>query len=39
MVKGSLGLTIPNHHSIHPKTLQTLVRQTGVSLETFVAEL
>jgi hypothetical protein len=39
MSKGASHLTVPNHNPILPKTLQTMLRQAGVSLEDFVAEL
>ena len=36
MGRGATRLTIPNHSSIAPKTLQTLLRQAGISLEEFM---
>lgn len=39
MSKGGLHVTIPNHREILPKTLQTLLRQAGVSVEEFLAAL
>jgi predicted RNA binding protein YcfA (HicA-like mRNA interferase family) len=39
MAKGSLRVTVPNHNPIAPKTLQSLLRQAGVSLEDFCAAL
>ena len=36
MSKGSVRLTIPNHNPILPKTLQSMLRQAGVSLEEFL---
>jgi predicted RNA binding protein YcfA (HicA-like mRNA interferase family) len=39
MVKENVRLTIPNHNPIHPKTLQSLVRQAGVSMEVFMKNL
>ena len=37
--KGSLRITVPNHNAILPKTLQSLLRQAGVSLEEFIEAL
>ncbi len=37
--KGSVNITVPNHDPILPKTLQTLLRQAGVSLEEFMDSL
>ena len=39
MVKGERRVTIASHKSIVPKTLQSMLRQAGVSVEEFVAEL
>lgn len=39
MSKGGLHVTIPNHREILPKTLQTLLRQAGVSVEEFLDAL
>jgi len=39
MSKGSLRLTVPNHHPILPKTLQSMLRQAGLSLEEFMDNL
>ena len=39
MVKGERRVTIANHKSIVPKTLQSMLRQAGVSVEEFVAAL
>jgi predicted RNA binding protein YcfA (HicA-like mRNA interferase family) len=39
MVKGARRVTIANHKSIAPKTLQSMLRQAGVSLEEFVQAL
>jgi predicted RNA binding protein YcfA (HicA-like mRNA interferase family) len=35
MTKGSVRVTIPNHNPILPKTLHSILRQAGVSLEDF----
>jgi predicted RNA binding protein YcfA (HicA-like mRNA interferase family) len=39
MAKGERRVTIANHKSIVPKTLQSMLRQAGVSVEEFVAAL
>jgi len=39
MVKGARRVTIANHKSILPKTLQSMLRQAGVSVEDFVDAL
>ena len=39
MAKGSIHATVPNHKTICPKTLQTVLRQAGVSLEDFLNNL
>ena len=39
MAKGERRVTIANHKSIVPKTLQSMFRQAGVSVEEFVAAL
>ena len=39
MAKGSTHVTVPNHKTILPKTLQTALRQAGVSLEDFLSNL
>ena len=39
MSKGSVRITIPNHNPILPKTLQSMLRQAGVSLEEFLGAL
>jgi predicted RNA binding protein YcfA (HicA-like mRNA interferase family) len=38
MTKGTLHVTVPNHHPILPKTLQSMLRQAGVTLEDFLDE-
>ena len=35
MAKGNVRVTVPNHKTILPKTLQTILRQAGVSVEEF----
>ena len=39
MSKGAVRITVPNHKTILPKTLQSMLRQAGVSLEEFVEAL
>ncbi|MBI2924701.1 MAG: type II toxin-antitoxin system HicA family toxin [Verrucomicrobia bacterium] len=39
MSKGSIRITVPNHNPILPKTLQSMLRQAGVSLEEFIDAL
>jgi predicted RNA binding protein YcfA (HicA-like mRNA interferase family) len=39
LAKGAMKVTIPNHSSIAPKTLQTALRQTGVTLGEFLDAL
>ena len=39
MSKGGLHVTIPNHREILSKTLQSLLRQAGVSVEEFLQAL
>ena len=39
MTKARFHVAVPNHREILPKTLQTLLRQAGVSLEEFVDSL
>lgn len=37
--KGSVHVTVPNHNPILPKTLQTILKQAGVTLEEFLDAL
>ena len=39
MGKGAVRLTVPNHKTILPKTLQSMLRQAGVSVEEFMEAL
>jgi predicted RNA binding protein YcfA (HicA-like mRNA interferase family) len=39
MVKGNIRVTVPNHREILPKTLQSLLRQAGVTIEEFAEQL
>lgn len=39
LVRQSVRLTVPNHNPIAPKTLQSILRQAGVSLEQFMDAL
>lgn len=35
MARGEVRITIPNHNPILPKTLQSVLRQAGISREDF----
>ena len=39
MAKGARRVTMANHKNILPKTLQSMLRQAGVSVEEFVEAL
>ena len=39
MSKGAVRITVPNHKTILPKTLQSVLRQAGVSVEQFLEAL
>ncbi len=39
MGKGNIRVTVPNHREILPKTLQSMLRQTGVKVEEFTEQL
>ncbi len=39
LAKGALGVTVPAHGSIAPGTLQSILRQSAVSVEEFVEAL
>ncbi len=39
MSKGPIRITVPNHKTILPKTLQSMLRQAGVSVEEFTDAL
>jgi predicted RNA binding protein YcfA (HicA-like mRNA interferase family) len=39
LTNGAVSITIPNHNPILPKTLQSILRQAGVSREDFRAAL
>jgi len=39
MSKAALRITVPNHKTIRPKTLQSVLRQSGVSVEEFIDAL
>jgi len=39
MSKGAVRLTVPNHKTILRKTLQSVLRQAGVSVEDFLEAL
>jgi predicted RNA binding protein YcfA (HicA-like mRNA interferase family) len=39
MARGQTRLTVPNHETIAPKTLQAILRQAGISLNEFLNQL
>jgi len=39
MSKTADRITVPNHKTIRPKTLQSLLRQAGVGVEQFIGAL
>ena len=39
MSKAAVRITVPNHKTIRPKTLQSVLRQAGVSVEEFIDAL
>jgi len=39
MSKPAVRITVPNHKTIRPKTLQSVLRQAGVSVEQFIDAL
>jgi predicted RNA binding protein YcfA (HicA-like mRNA interferase family) len=39
MSKGGAHVTVPNHQQIVPKTLQSILRHAGITLEEFKAQL
>ena len=39
MVKNNLAVTVPNHRSIVPKTLQNILRQANVSIEQLMENI
>jgi len=39
MSKGALRLAMPNHKTLLPKTLQSVLRQAAVSVEEFLEAL
>jgi predicted RNA binding protein YcfA (HicA-like mRNA interferase family) len=39
MQKASARVTLPNHPSIAPKTLQSILRQAQISIEEFIEQL
>jgi predicted RNA binding protein YcfA (HicA-like mRNA interferase family) len=39
MVKGNVRITVPNHREILPKTLQSVLRQAGVTIAEFTEHL
>jgi predicted RNA binding protein YcfA (HicA-like mRNA interferase family) len=39
LTKGGFHVTVPNHRTLLPKTLQSVLRQAGVSLGDFLEHL
>ncbi|PYJ47615.1 MAG: hypothetical protein DME85_04545 [Verrucomicrobia bacterium] len=39
LARGRLRVTVPNHRTLAPKTLQSILRQAGVSLREFMDTL
>ena len=39
MSKGAVHVTVPNHRDLLPKTLQSILRQAGITVEEFVNSL
>ena len=39
LTKGAFRVTVPAHGSIAPGTLQSILRQAGISVEQFIAQL
>lgn len=39
LTKGGLHVTVPNHRTLLPKTLQSVIKQAGVSLGEFMDNL
>jgi len=39
LAKSNVRITVPNHKTIAPKTLQTILRQAGITLEQFLEVL
>jgi len=37
--KGGLHVTVPNHRTLLPKTLQSVLRQANITVEKFVENL
>ena len=37
--KGNLHVTVPNHRALLPKTLQSILRQAGLTVEEFAENL
>lgn len=37
--KGPCRVTVPNHRTLLPKTLQSILRQDGIRLEAFIENL
>jgi len=39
LARGQARLTVPKHKTIAPKTLQTILRQAGISVNEFLNQL
>lgn len=39
LARGQARLTVPKHKTIAPKTLQTILRQAGISVNEFLSQL
>lgn len=39
LAKAGRSVTVPNHRSIVPKTLQSILRQAGITAEDLIANL
>ncbi len=39
LVRGSLRVTVPAHHTLAPKTLQSILRQAQISVKELMAVL
>ena len=37
--KSNLNVTVPNHDSIHPKTLQSICKQAAIKIEQLIENL
>jgi predicted RNA binding protein YcfA (HicA-like mRNA interferase family) len=39
LTRGNVHVTVPNHRQIVPKTLQSVLRHAGITLEQFLEQL